>query len=278
MICTSTLCSNTFRHVAPQAFIRASRMHNRRAAASVAIVAVALLSACFGVDGPPPAPSADLGTVTNRPVPANVSTLALTDQHGRTFDLASLRGKSIMLVPFLTLCSEVCPMTTANLGAIQRSIRQGGDGSNIVLVELSVDPGRDSPPRLAAYAGITGATWELVTESPQDLASLASFFGFFYQQVPQSDPPAVDWLTHKPLTYDVNHSDGFILINPSGHEVFATAATPDNSGPLPKPLQAFLSETGTAHQRDPVQPGWTADQGIQAAAWLLGTPLAPVGS
>jgi protein SCO1 len=234
-----------------------------------------LLAACFG--GPPSPPSANLGAVVNRPVPASVSTLTLTDQHGRSFDLASLHGKRVMLVPFLTLCSDICPMTTANLGAVQRSIRQADKGPGIAIVELSVDPGRDSPDRLAAYAGITGATWELVTESPQDLASIARFFGFFYQQVPQDNPPAVDWLTHKPLTYDVNHSDGFVLIDPSGHEVFATAAAPDHSGPLPKELQGFLSEAGINHQKHPAQPSWSADQGIQAVAWLLGAPLPPVG-
>ncbi len=130
-------------------------------------------------------------------MPARVSTLTLTDQHRHTFDLASLHGKNVMLVPFLTLCSDICPMTTANLGAVQRSIHKAGRGSDIVIVELSVDPERDSTARLAAYAGITGATWELVTESPQDLASIARFFGFFYQQVPQDNPPAVDWLTQQ---------------------------------------------------------------------------------
>jgi cytochrome oxidase Cu insertion factor (SCO1/SenC/PrrC family) len=256
--------------------LRAGLTHYRRSIAGVAVAVVLLLAACSGA--PPSAPSANLGAIVNRSVPVSVSTLVLTNQQGHTFDLASLRGKHVMLVPFLTLCSDICPMTTANLGALQRSIRQAGQGSNIVIVELSVDPARDSPSRLAAYAGITGATWELVTESPQDLATIARFFGFSYQQVPQDDPPAIDWLTHQPLTYDIDHSDGFAFISPAGREVFATAAAPDHSGPLPKELQEFLTKTGIDHQRHPPLPGWTADQAIQAAAWLLGAPLPPVGS
>ena len=42
-----------------------------------------------------------------------------------------------MLVPFLTLCSDICPMTTANLGAVQRSVNQAGQRSKLVIVELS---------------------------------------------------------------------------------------------------------------------------------------------
>jgi protein SCO1/2 len=183
-----------------------------------------------------------------------------------------------MLVPFLTLCSDICPLTTANLGAVQRSLNQAGKQSKVAIVELSVDPGRDTQARLAAYAGITGATWELVTESPNDLATIAKFFGFSYQEVPQGTPPAIDWWTHQPLTYDINHSDGFILLNRSGQEVFGTAAAPDYSGPLPQPLQKFLSPSGIDHQKHPLQPGWTANQAIQGVAWLLATPLPNVGS
>jgi cytochrome oxidase Cu insertion factor (SCO1/SenC/PrrC family) len=272
MICSPATHRSTFRRVR----IAKSFQAGRAIAASAAIAVALALAACSA--GPPPAPSASFGATVNQIVARGVSTLPLTDQHGHTFDLASLHGKSVMLVPFLTLCSDICPMTTANLGAVQRSIDQAGKGSKLVIVELSVDPGRDTPSRLSAYAGITGATWELVTESPQDLAKIAKFFGFSYQEVPQDNPPAIDWLTHQPLTYDINHSDGFVLLNPLGHEVFATAAAPNYSGHLPAPLQNFLSHQGIGHQRNPPQPGWTANQGIQAVAWLLGSPLSAIGS
>ncbi len=256
---------------------RARRFSAGRGLAISAAFVVALVTAgCSG--GPPPAPSANFGSIENRAVPTSLSTLPLTDQHGQTLDLASLQGKYVMLVPFLTLCSDICPLTTANLKIVQRSIDQSGDHSKVTIVELSVDPGRDTPYRLAAYAGITGATWELVTETPQELTAIAKFFGFYYQDVPQDNPPAVDWLTHQPLTYDINHSDGFVLLNPSGHEVFVTAAAPDYSGPLPQALQHFLSDLGIQHQKHPLQPGWTANQGIQSVSWLLGTPLPTLGS
>jgi protein SCO1 len=228
--------------------------------------------------GPSQAPSANLGAMAHLSVPASISTIPLTNEHGRTFDLASLHGRNVMLVPFLTLCSDICPMTTANLGVVQRAVANAGAQSKFVIVELSVDPDRDTPSRLAAYARITGATWELVTETPGDLAAIAKFFGFSYQKVPQDNPPAVDWLTGQPLTYDINHSDGFVFLNPSGHEVFATAASPDYSGRLPGTLQHFLSDEGVDHQKHPPKPGWTANQGIEAVSWLLGTSLPTIGS
>ncbi len=87
-----------------------------------------LVAACS--TGPPASPAApvSLGTVQSRPVPASVSTVALTDQHGRTFDLASLEGKAVLLVPFLTLCTDICPMDTANLSIVQRELNRSGQG------------------------------------------------------------------------------------------------------------------------------------------------------
>ena len=57
------------------------------------------------------------------------------------------------------------------------------------------------------------ANWELVTETPAVLHAVSQFFGFVYQKVPEDSPPSIDWLTGKPLTYDIDHSDGYVLIS-----------------------------------------------------------------
>jgi len=97
-------------------------------------------------------------------------------------------------------------MTTGNLLQTQQSLAADHASSAVQIVERTVDPGRDNAARLAAYAKLTGATWQLVTEPPAELRRLAKFFGFYYQKVPEGDPDARDWLTGKPLTYDVDHS------------------------------------------------------------------------
>ncbi len=249
---------------------RAGRL---RAVVGVTAATGLLVAACSA--GPPASPAApvSLGTVQSRPVPASVSSVALTDQHGRTFDLASLKGRAVLLVPFLTLCTDICPMDTANLSIVQHELDRSGQGHNVQIVEMTVDPGRDTVARLAAYAQLTGATWELVTETPAGLATISSYLGIWYQKVAEDDPPSIDWLTHQPLTYDINHSDGFILLGPTGDERFDTGAAPDYTGKLVAPLQHFLSDEGLAHQAHPEQPGWTAAQASAAVSWLIGAPV-----
>src|SRR5579872_6778255 len=146
------------------------------------------------------APSPDLGATSNRAVPLSIRHLPLTNQHDQTVNLASWPGKTVLLVPFLTLCSDICPFTTGNLFQVERALRADRATSRVEIVELSVDPERDTPARLAAYAKLTGASWQLVTETPAERNTIDTFFGFFAERVPQDKPPAIDWWTGKPLT------------------------------------------------------------------------------
>ena len=232
------------------------------------VVLAITLSACSS--GSPGAPPASSGTTEWRPVPASVLEAPFTDQHGHSLTLASLRGKTVMLVPFLSLCSDVCPITSGNLLQVEHSLQAAHVATDVQVVEFTVDPERDTVTRLAAYATLTNANWELVTESDATLTTVARFFGFLYQRVPQDTPPAVDWWTGRPLTYDVNHSDGYVLLGPTGTERFSTGATPDFSGTLNSKLKAFLSAQGRDHLIHPPQPGWTPHDALTALSWLLG--------
>ena len=243
----------------------------RRRVWSVLGALVLVATACSS--GPPAAPSGSAGATETRAIPADISHAALVDQHGRTVTLASFHGKTVLLVPFLTLCSDICPLTTGNLLQVDRALAASHLTNEVQVIELSVDPGRDSPARLAAYAHLTGSSWELVTESPGDLDAIARFFGFSYQVVPQDDPPAVDWLTGAPLTYDVNHSDGYVLIDSRGILRFSTGAAPDFSGTLNPKLHAFLNHQGLEHLTNPQQPGWTPTDALASLSWLLGKSI-----
>ncbi len=192
------------------------------------------------------------------------------NQLGKTVYLDSFRGKTVMVVPFLTLCTDICPLTTGNILQVEQSLRAAHLADKVQIIELSVDPGRDTPARLAAYAHLTMANWELVTESPAVLHAVAQFFGFVYQRVPEDDPPSIDWLTGKPLTYDINHSDGYVLIGPNGMQRYSTGAAPNFHGTLNPRLHSFLDDEGRDHLAHPPQSGWTPADALASLGWLLG--------
>ena len=125
---------------------------------------------------------------------------------------------------------------------------------------------------MAAYAKLTGANWTLLTGSRANVIAMNSFFYVLAQKVPEGSPPQLDWWTHQPLTYDVNHSDGFFILDPSGHERFATAAAPDViSHKLPAALNAMLDTQGEQNLNDPMINGqtWTVPEALADLGWIV---------
>jgi protein SCO1 len=250
------------------------------ALAVVAVGVVVVLSVSSNPSPPGSSTAANFGTVIDQRVPGSLLRLPLTNQRGQTVDLASWPGKTVLLVPFLTLCSDICPLTTGNLGQVEQSLRADHAASRVQIVEITVDPQRDTPARLAAYAKLTGVHFQLVTEPPRELATLAKFFGFSYEKVPEDNPPSIDWWTGKPLTYDINHSDNYFVIDPSGRERVVQEAAPDFHGHLNPKIYRFLSGLGHYHIEHPAKPDWTPANALAALGYVLhrGLPVSlPVG-
>ncbi len=104
-------------------------------------------------------PHAHHKAMLNKPAEAAESTdvdlkdLSLVDQDGRKVLFASeVIGDRIVVMDFVyTSCTTVCPVLSAVFGQVQERL---GDqlGNEVSLVSVSVDPTRDTPQRLKAYA------------------------------------------------------------------------------------------------------------------------------
>jgi protein SCO1 len=225
-----------------------------------------LLAACGS--SAPAAPPQSQGLILDRPTP---QTVPLVDQQGRAVSLGGLRGKVVVLAPFLTLCQDECPLVTGAFISLQRDLSTAGLAHRVVFVEATVDPGRDTVARLAAYEKEFGADWDLWTGTPADIAAFWKPFGVEYQIVPEAQPAKIDWYTGKPLTYDVEHTDGYILIGPSGRERFVDASAPNQKGALNAKLRGLLNDGGLHELQHPQAPDWTTADALASISWLLGT-------
>jgi cytochrome oxidase Cu insertion factor (SCO1/SenC/PrrC family) len=230
------------------------------------VVGGSALAACSSGSSAPPAPSPSQGIIQNRVVPS----VPMVNEQNQPTTLANFRGKTVLLATTLTLCQEMCPLTTENLILVQRAIIAAGLGNKVQIVEYSVDPERDTPARLRAYQHLTGASWPILTGTQANVDALNSFFHFYAAKVPEGSPPQHDWWTHQPLTYDVNHSDGYVLIDPKGHERFVTVAAPNvTSHTLPKALVKLLDDQGKRNLNDPTGQTWTVPQALSTIGWMV---------
>ena len=209
-----------------------------------------------------------IGDAVDRALP----TLQLENESGRATSLAADRGRIVVFAPFLTLCHEVCPLTTAAFQAMQRDLTQTGLAGRVVFAEVSVDPWRDSPARLRAFAHLTHTRFPLLTGTAAELARFWRFFGVAYWRTKEGTPPDTDWLTGKPLTFDVSHTDGLFLIDARGRERILDVGMPDLGPRLPRPLEKLLNAEGRSDLTHP-QAGWTPQQALDDLERLLGHPV-----
>lgn len=232
-------------------------------------VAVGVAASGAGSIGPPPA---SIGDQMDRSLPSALLHASFTDQSGARVSLEQFKGRAVLLVPFLTSCQEECPVTTGALLVIKRALAADRLENKVAIVEVTVDPGRDVPERMAAYAKLTGVSWSLLTATPATIAALWHFLGIYYRVVPEGSPPGIDWQTKKPYTYDVDHSDGFVLFDSHLHERFVAAGMVRGAGLSPN-LRHLLDAQGVNDLEHPGGGSWTIPQALDAVAWVLGQPV-----
>lgn len=102
-----------------------------------------------------------------------VPVFTMTDSQGHLFDSRELAGK-VWIADFIyTNCPAACPFMSARMRSVEKAIRGKND---VQLVSISVDPARDTPPVLNAFAQRYGAPndqWIFLTGAPETVHLLA---------------------------------------------------------------------------------------------------------
>jgi protein SCO1/2 len=128
---------------------------------------------------PVSSPLADIG-----PAPRTV----LLDSAGKPFDLASLRGKIVLVSFVYTTCTGVCPGTTQALSRIQDALKKAKLwGTSVEFVSITLDARRDRPEVLRAYARLFDAdpaAWHFLTGPPAEVESVISGWGMWVKAGP----------------------------------------------------------------------------------------------
>jgi protein SCO1/2 len=154
------------------------------------------------------APAAVLPHGTEAPAPlariGPAPDFTLTGLDGRRVASADLRGRVLAIDFLYTSCPDVCPLVTAKLAEVQDALG-ARFGRDVVFLSVTVDPGRDTPARLAAYAGDLGvnpAGWHFLTGSVAEVERVARAFGVLVARAPSGG---------------VSHAPALSVIDRAGH-------------------------------------------------------------
>lgn len=125
---------------------------------------------------------------------------ALVDSDGKPVSAADLRSQVSLVYFGFTSCPDVCP---TELGWMVRVLRQLGPlASQVRPIFITVDPERDTPAKLAAYAQAFHPRMLALTGSAEQIARAAAAFGVVYRkQTPVSQQPGFYLIDHTMTTF-----------------------------------------------------------------------------
>jgi len=104
--------------------------------------------------------------------------IALVDQHGTPFSLATLRGEPVAVTFVASRCTDVCPMSNAMFSSLAKKLAR--DGKPAVLVTITLDPRYDTPfvmSRLARQFDADSGRWRLASGPEKNVRALMRAFG-----------------------------------------------------------------------------------------------------
>ena len=99
----------------------------------------------------------------------------LTSQTGRPFDSRSLEGHVWVADFIFTNCPGPCPMMSSQMSRVQSATARLAGAAGVEMVSFTVDPARDTPKVLAAYARhfkAQEARWHFLTGPQASLNTL----------------------------------------------------------------------------------------------------------
>ncbi len=178
-----------------------------RLALWVLVAVVAVVLAWFTIR--PPSPPSDVVS-SEMPVAAIGGPFTLVGADGKAFSSASLAGKPYAIFFGFTHCPDVCPTTLARLAKLRRQLGKGDDAVAIVFV--TVDPERDGPAEVGAYAGLFGTPVIGLTGSPAQIDQVKKTFGIYSAKAPQPGGG-----------YSVDHTATVFLMDEAGKFVATLA-------------------------------------------------------
>jgi Uncharacterized conserved protein len=104
-----------------------------------------------------------------------------TDQRGTRRSFAALRGTPRVVAMIYTHCTATCPIAITEMKRIEAATP-----ASVGLVLVSLDPDRDTPERLAAYAaerGLSGRRWTLLHGGAGVVRELAAVLDVRYRRL-----------------------------------------------------------------------------------------------
>ncbi len=149
-----------------------------------------------------------------------VPAFEFTDQHDKLVSNANFEDKVYVVEFFFTSCPTICPRMNENMVKIQNEFY---GNPSFAIASVSIDPEKDSPEVLKAYAEAKGATlknWYFLTGDKNDVYAFSNDGFRLYAG------------ENKDVEGGFEHSGLFALVDKEGYIRSRTVIIGENENPI----------------------------------------------
>jgi len=161
---------------------------------------------------------------TELPQPTALADVRFIDQSGREAHFSDYKGDFTLLFFGFTNCPDVCPLTLQLLAQVRADIASRAPRFTPHVLFVSVDPGRDTPERIAAYLSGFDPAFTGVTASDADLAPLLAQLGVAVEKEHDHSGGGHYNVVHNSAIYVLDPNADWIAVSTGPHDpkVFAS--------------------------------------------------------
>lgn len=138
------------------------------------------------------------------PAPKIIPPFSAVNQDGARFTHEDLEGKWSLLFYGYTHCPDICPVTMAVLQKFYEKLESEANANNVQVIFISVDPGRDTPEKMAEYTRYFHKDFIGLTGSKSQVDQMTRMIGIAYV-LGEKDASG---------NYLVDHSASIFLVSP----------------------------------------------------------------
>ena len=146
------------------------------------------------------------------------------------FTHEDMEGKWSLLFYGYTHCPDICPVTMAVLQKFYEKLESEANANNVQVIFISVDPGRDTPEKMAEYTRYFHKDFIGLTGSKSQVDQMTRMIGIAYV-LGEKDASG---------NYLVDHSASIFLVSPE-REWIGIFTAPHQPTDLLKRFQAIRS-------------------------------------
>jgi protein SCO1 len=150
-----------------------------------------------------------------------------------TFTNADLKGHWSLVFFGFTNCPGLCPSTLTTLNKMYEKLTAEKQADMPQVVFISVDPDRDTPPRIAEYLRGFNKNFVGATGTQEQLDQLTHELSVLYMKITQPGH-------ENDKTYTIDHSGTILVIDPTGNW-YALFNTPHDANNIAKDYQTIVS-------------------------------------